>query len=73
MKENLQECKQFNSGRQSVRARSSYANKTTNRMNNSSTQDEKKSEEEIIPGTVSQRTVISHNKVSMQMVMTRLA
>ena len=73
MKENLQECKQFNSGRQSVRARSSYANKTTNRMNNSSTQDEKRSVEEIIPGTVSQRTVISHNKVSMHMVMTRLA
>ena len=73
MKGNKQECKQFNSGRQSVRARSSYANRTTNRMNNSSTQGEKKSVEEIIPGIVSQRTAISHNKESMHMVMTRLA
>ena len=73
MKEKLQECKQFNSGRQSVKARSSYANKTTSRMSNSSIRDEKRSAEEIIPGTVSQRTVISHNKVSINMVMTRLA
>ena len=73
MKGKVQECKQFNSGRQSVRARSSYANRTTIRMSNSSTLDEKRSEEEIIPGTVSQRTVISHNKVSINMVMTRLA
>ena len=73
MKGKVQECKQFNSGRQSVRARSSYANRTTSRMSNSSIRDEKRSAEEIILGTASQRTVISHSRVSMHMVMTRLA
>ena len=73
MKEKLQECKQFNSGRQSVRARSSYANRTMSRMSNSSIRDEKRSAEEIIHGTASQRIVTSHYRVSVHMVMTRLA
>ena len=73
MKGKLQEFKQFNSGKQSVRARSNYANRTTSLMSSSSIREEKRSAEEIIHGTASQRIVTSHNKVSMHMVMTRLA
>ena len=69
----LRGIKQFSNGRQSDRARSSYANRTMSRMSNNSTQGERMSEEIIILGTASRRTAISQFRVSMLKVMIRLA